>query len=209
MRPRSLRGGPNAGASVRRLCGPRLSFDVELGDAPAGALREVGGAALLEDRERLDALVARPGHIAVRREQARRGRADLRASDWQSETEGMFETLGAPRVGDRKVAARTRDLDESRGDPGPAAAAFVLYGGRVRRGSVLPRVLERALIEREPRYLGGDARREVGSRRRSLRDRARLGKRGGRCGEVTALDRERAEYEQRGRGIGRLLALRE
>src|SRR5438034_9670051 len=110
MRPRSLRGGPNAGASVRRLCGLRLSFDVELGDAPAGALREIGGAALFEDRERFDALVARPGHIAVRREQARRGRADLRASDWQAETEGMLGTLGAPRLGDPKGAARTPEL---------------------------------------------------------------------------------------------------
>src|SRR2546421_8560606 len=150
MRPRSLRGGPNAGEPERQLCGLRLAFDVELGDAPAGALREIGGAALLEDRERLDALVARPGHIAVRREQPCRGRADLRAGDWQSETEGVFETLGAPCVGDRKVAARTRDLDESRGDPGPAAAALVLYGRRVRRGRVLPCVLERTLIERKP-----------------------------------------------------------
>ena len=186
-----------------------LAVEVELEDAPPRALGEIGRSALLEDRERFDAFVARSCDIAVRGEQARRSGADLSARDRKSEAEGVLETLGAPRVSDREVAARARDLDQGRCDPGSAAATLVFDRRSVRGRGVLPRVLERALIQRQARQLRGDARRKVGPCRGSLGDGARFGKCGRGLGEVAALDRERTKDEQGRCWVGRLRSLRE
>ena len=103
--------------SARLLCGLRLAFDVELEDAATRALGEIGRTALFEDRERLGAFIASSGDIAVRREEARRRGADLRARYRKSEAERMLETFGPPRVRDGQIPARARDLDEGRRDP--------------------------------------------------------------------------------------------
>ena len=73
----------------------------------------------------------------------------------------------------------------------------------------MTRIVERVLIEREPCQLSRDPWREVFARGRSLGNGTSLGQ-GRRCGrEGAALDRERAEDEQCGCGIRRLLPLRE
>ncbi len=191
------RAAPEADASARWLCGPRLTFDVKLEDAAARPFCEICRAALLEDRERLDTFVARPGDVAVRRKETRRRGADLRARHRQPEAERVLETFGPARVRDGQVVIRACDLDERRGYPGAAPAALVFDRGGVRGRGVLRGVIERALVERQARQLRGDARRKMRFRRRSLGDGARFGERRRGGGKVAALDREGAEHDQR------------
>lgn len=56
------------GRTGRPLGALRFSFDVDLGDPASRPLGEIRRPALLEDRERLDALLARTHKVTVRGE---------------------------------------------------------------------------------------------------------------------------------------------